>query len=179
MNEMPTSGPISASISHQARDASNSRQSFTRSQTTALRERKHRLLEIGCGRPDVAGLRAELVTRAVAADPAAAEQHEAIAHAGGIADLMNREEERAAGGRMAPQGVADLPGLPKIEPIERLVHEQQRLRRDPSDGEHGSLPLSLRERAHANAQQRFELQLLDDLVAAAGRRPEIAVAEVE
>ncbi len=48
MNETPTSGPITTSITHQARDASSSRHSFRTNQPkAALREGKKHLFEIG------------------------------------------------------------------------------------------------------------------------------------
>src|SRR5579859_3968005 len=80
MNETPTSGPMSASITHQARDASSSRHSLTSSQTKGgLRARKHGLLEIA----------AQIGDGALALHAPAAQQDEAIAHARGVRNLMD------------------------------------------------------------------------------------------
>src|SRR5262252_7053524 len=118
MNEMPTSGPMSASITHQARDASSSRHSLASSHanrstalTAGLGPRKHGLLEIA----------AQLVDRAFPFDASAAQQHEAIAHAGGVRDLVNRQEQRPPRRRVIAERRADLARLPKVEPVEGLV----------------------------------------------------------
>ena len=49
MNVTPTSGPIAASSTHQARDAISSCASFRTSQPNALGERKEHLFEIAAG----------------------------------------------------------------------------------------------------------------------------------
>ena len=93
------------SITHHARDASSSRHSFASSQREGadLRERKEDLFEIVAGRSRRARRRErrQLVERAFAAHAAAAQQHEAIADARRVADLMDRQEQRAAGRRRA------------------------------------------------------------------------------
>ena len=104
MNETPTSGPMSRHITHQARDASSSRHSLASShrygaRRRASREGKKHLLR---GRGSVGAWSrgsdrcGELVERAFAAHAARAKQHEAIADARRLADLMNREEQRPA-----------------------------------------------------------------------------------
>src|SRR5690349_12295140 len=100
MNDTPTSGPMSTSITHQERDAISSRHSLARSQRHGdLGERKKHLLEIGGMAPDApGGYGRQLVVRAFAGDPAVAEEHEPIADPGGIADLMDRQNYRAAAG---------------------------------------------------------------------------------
>src|SRR6187549_4037578 len=98
MNDTPTSGPISTSITHHDRDAIRSRHSLRTSQPNALGERKHDLFESGRRGASCAGNLRELVERAFAAGTAAADQHEAIADADGVADLMDRQEQRAPRG---------------------------------------------------------------------------------
>src|SRR5579871_5318346 len=92
MNDTPTSGPMATSITHQARAATSSRASFSRShEKPDLRERKKRVLER-------AGVRArrDVVEQALAAHAAAAQQHEAIAEACRVRDLVNGEKKRPA-----------------------------------------------------------------------------------
>src|SRR5580693_976681 len=72
----------------------------------------------------------ELRDRAFTAYAAAAEQHEPVAEARGIADLVNGEEERPAARHVYAQRRRDVTRLPQIEPVERLVDEQCRLRRE-------------------------------------------------
>src|SRR5579872_5108404 len=97
MNDTPTSGPISSSIVHHARDATSSRHSLASSQKKAARplcERKEDLFQVG--RSAVAVTRrggGERVERPFAAHDAVAQEHEAIADPRRVADLMNREDE--------------------------------------------------------------------------------------
>src|SRR2546428_11637729 len=102
MNVTPTSGPITSSITHQDREATSSRHSFSTSQRQAglraarfgapstLRERKEDLFEVVAGRGAARrGDRGELLQRAFAADAPAAQEHEAIADASRIRDLVD------------------------------------------------------------------------------------------
>src|SRR5262245_47901603 len=126
MNDTPTSGPTSTSMTHQAREASSSRHSLRRSQKySALREDKGDVLQIdravsvaasGCSR--------ELVERAFAAHGAAAQQHEAIADASGVRHLMNRQKQCPPACRVRPQRRANVAALSKVETVEGLVDEQ-------------------------------------------------------
>src|SRR4051794_41185963 len=85
MNDTPTSGPIAASITHQARDTTSSRHSFATSHPNAdLREGKKDLFEVRGRRVAL-----QLRQRAFAAHAAAAQEHESIADAFGVADLMD------------------------------------------------------------------------------------------
>src|SRR5262245_26864961 len=72
----------------------------------------------------------QLIERAHAADFAVGEEHEAIADALGVVELMDCQHERATAGRHAPNERRDLARLSQIEAVERLVHQQQRLRRE-------------------------------------------------
>src|SRR5436853_5838095 len=117
MKVTPTSGPIASSSTHQAGEATSSRYSLAMShekEKTAegaenaepnvfsalsacspvfsLRKSKEHLFEIAGGGAARGGLRRQLVERALAADPAAAQQDEAIADARRVLDLMNRQE---------------------------------------------------------------------------------------
>src|SRR4051812_4811662 len=112
MKVTPTSGPIASSSTHQAGEATSSRYSLAIShekdetaETAELaepklfsavlavsavpssRERKEHLFEIAGGGAARGGLRRQLVERALAADPAAAQQDEAIADARRVLDL--------------------------------------------------------------------------------------------
>src|SRR3954468_102264 len=111
MKDTPTSGPISTSITHQVRDESSSRHSFSISQANGdLRERKEDLFKRRRTRR-IRGARRrmlrELVDGALAADAPAAQEHEAVAHARGVGNLVDREEQRAALCRMIAQRGAD------------------------------------------------------------------------
>src|SRR5262245_9372902 len=145
MNDTPTSGPIATSRIHHDRDATSSRHSFFSSQTkgaprpAALRERKKNLFEDA---PPF-GLRREFVERALAAHASAAEQDEPIADARRVVDLMNRQEQRAAARGVGAQGLRHLADLAQVEAVERLVGEQDRLRRDETDREQRALALAL------------------------------------
>src|SRR5262245_60484283 len=61
-------------------------------------ERKEHVLQTGCWQTCLA---TQLVERAHAADRAAREQHEAVADALGVVELMNRQHECAAARRHA------------------------------------------------------------------------------
>ena len=93
----------------------------------------------------------QLVERAFAAHASAAQQDEPIADARGVADLVDREEERPPGGGVRAQRGADLARLPQVEPIERLVGQEQRLRRQQADREQRALALPFRERRRSRA----------------------------
>src|SRR5882672_1261861 len=98
MKVTPTSGPIASSSTHHAAEATSSRYSLAishekeESAVPSSREGKEHLFEIAGRGAARGGLRRELVERSLAADPAAAEQDEAIADARRVLDLMNRQE---------------------------------------------------------------------------------------
>src|SRR5262245_49584312 len=98
MNETPTSGPINRSITHQAREAIRSRHSLSTSHMNGvLREGKNDVLQIARRdrrAPFPGRDTGQLVERALAAHVTAAQQHEAVAHARGVGDLVYREKER-------------------------------------------------------------------------------------
>src|SRR4051812_42994756 len=99
MNETPTSGPTSSSITHHARDASSSRHSFSSSQRNGPLGGRRKFLPRRRGFAGGLAARAaagDSGARAFAADAPAAQQHEPIADAGGVGDLMNRQEDRPA-----------------------------------------------------------------------------------
>jgi len=90
MNACPTSAPTTSSNNQYDREAASSRSSFSSSQRDVrLRERKEHLLE---PRGIVAEVRlvAKIGERSLTDDAAAAQQHEAIAHARRVAQLVNR-----------------------------------------------------------------------------------------
>src|SRR5215831_10378663 len=102
---------------HSARPLTTSRISLAskgwngaRRTTAGSGERKEHLLQSGRG---LAGLRAQLRERAGAADAPFRQQHEAVADARGIAQLVNGENERAPVARNVAQHAHDLACLPQ------------------------------------------------------------------
>src|SRR5437867_1617091 len=88
-----------SSMVHSARPLATSHSSLPSRGHTGARwrravsgERKEDFLQIGCGFPR---LRLELRERAHAADATFCEQHEAVADACGVAQLVNGENERS------------------------------------------------------------------------------------
>src|SRR5215475_7230848 len=88
-------------------------------------ERKEHILELGRRER---GARAQLVERARTANSAAGEQHETVAHALGISQLMNGEKERAPARRRFANELHHVPRLPEIEPVEGLIQQEQWMR---------------------------------------------------
>src|SRR5258708_2170478 len=105
MNDTPTSGPMSTSITQKERDVMSSRHSFLRSHFQASGEGKEDLLEIGW--QIVTGAlsrkRGERVQRSFGDDPPTAQKHEAVADFCRVGDLVDRQEEGAIGGKMLAQ----------------------------------------------------------------------------
>src|SRR6185437_3369639 len=118
MNEMPTSGPRASNNTHQDRDATNSRRSLSSSHKNArLCERKKHLFQIRERARGVArrGVRGQLLHRALAANPAVAQEHETVAHSRRVGDLMDREEQRPAARGMTSQRRRHVARLAKIQ----------------------------------------------------------------
>src|SRR5581483_2137466 len=161
MNATPTSGPIKTRKIHQARDASSSRHSFRmRGQTTPLGEAKKHLFQAGTGRGRATrgGQRAEFRERAFAADAAGADQDKAVAHPGRVGNLMDGEQHGAIAAGECAQLARKVARLAQVEPFERLVGHQQRLRREQPNGQQRALPLALRQPAERTVQQRPQLE---------------------
>src|SRR5664280_3691653 len=112
-----------SSSSQKAREAISSRNSLAASQRN-LREGKEDLLEPGALHIGQTGEGSQFGQGADADDTAAAEQHQAVAHAGGIHQLVNRDEEGAAARGNGAQERHDVAGLAKIEAVERFVQQQ-------------------------------------------------------
>src|SRR6185503_20270532 len=102
MNVTPTSGPMARSNTHHDRDTTSSRHSFLTSHRKAdLREGKKHLLEIvaRCRRSWLRRReRRQFPDRPLAARAPAAQEHEAIADARRVLDLVDRQEHGAARG---------------------------------------------------------------------------------
>src|SRR3954466_12137489 len=138
MKVTPTSGPMASSNTHQAREATSSRYSFFSSQRNEWNakpakraernvssaglatfafpsgKRKKHLFEVGRRRRSARrGERHELIERAFAAHRSAAQQHESIAHARRVRQLMNRQEHRPAGGGVRTEGLRHVAALPE------------------------------------------------------------------
>src|SRR6187402_845426 len=123
MNATPVSGPMSAASSHHDGEWASSRASLRSSHANAdLGERKEHLFEVArAGGAARRRQRRELVDRAFAADASGAQEHEAIADAGGVGDLMDRQEQRASAADVLGEHRRDFARLSEIEPVERLV----------------------------------------------------------
>src|SRR5450759_5241558 len=136
-----------------------------------LREGKEDLLESGVGRIGETSEGAKFGQRAHAHDAAAAEEHQAVAHAGGIDQLVNRDEEGAAARGDGAQERNDVASLAKIEAVEGFVQQQQGLRREQAESQQDALGFSLGERADARAEERLELEIAGERGAFAWRTP--------
>src|SRR3954463_6801611 len=157
MNVTPTSGPIASSSTHHARDVTSSRYSLRRSHAIALCERKEDLFEIvtGCTAAG-GGERREFLQRPLTARATAAQQDEAIADARRVANLVDRQEHRPAGGRVRTQRLRDVAALAEVDAVERFVGEEQRLRHQQANREKRALPLAFRQAADGRVEQRFD-----------------------
>src|SRR3954467_7608480 len=164
MKAKPTRGPISTSSTHHAREAVNSRHSFSRSHLHALLcERKKDLFE--CGRGGALGTSecGQFVERALPAYFSGTQKDKAIADARGIGDLVNRKEQGAARVSMRAKNGRDLSRLPQIKTLKGLVSQQHRLRREESNRQQRTLALALRERADWRPHQRRQRESIGDL----------------
>src|SRR5580658_5893829 len=118
MNEAPTSGPMPSSRTHQALETTSSRHSLSSSQSHVRKEswlaagpearlgkRKKYLFQVFVGSRPVSRFRQrrQFRNRPLAAYAPAAQQHEPVAEARRVADLMNREEECPSAGRVRAQ----------------------------------------------------------------------------
>src|SRR2546426_12651487 len=76
---------------------------------------------------------------------------------------MDGQEHRQAAARVRAQRLSHLASLTKIEAVERLVGEKNRLRRQQADAKQRALALALRERPDRRVQKRFERELRRDI----------------
>src|SRR5215470_5861021 len=90
-------------------------------------ERKEHILELGRRERSA---RAQLVERARTANSAAGEQHETVAHALGISQLMNGHKERAPARGQVANELHHFADLSEIKPVEGLVQQEEWMRRD-------------------------------------------------
>src|SRR5258708_4919092 len=105
MNDTPTSGPMSTSITQKEREVMSSRHSFFRSHFEPLREGKKPPVKRG-GQRGAGALRRRCGGRVECScgdDPPAAQKHETVADFRRIGDLVDRQEEGAVGGKMLAQ----------------------------------------------------------------------------
>src|SRR5215467_15935010 len=103
MKDIPTSGPIARSNTHHALDTRSSRHSLSRSHRNAdLGERKKYLFKVPvCFRHIMHSCeRCQLLNSAFSTHPPTTEQHEPVAEARSVADLMNRQKECPPSGRV-------------------------------------------------------------------------------
>src|SRR4051812_38901150 len=171
MNDTPTSGPIASSSTHHDREAASSRHSFRNSQTKGeLRKGKKDLFQVSTlGLTALAvysplGVRRQFVQRPFAAHASAAEQNEAVADACGVADLMDGEKHGSPAIGVGAQRLRHLARLAQIESVERLVGEQNRLRRQQADSEQHPFPLPFRQRPDRRVEKRVQTQVTHDVV---------------
>ena len=168
MKHTPTSGPISASMSHHAREAMSSRHSLSKSHATAdLRKSEEDIFEIARGDGDAGGRgrRRQLVACADATDAPFAEQHKSIADPPRVSDLVNGQEQRAPAGSVRAQRRGQLAVLSQIQAVEGLVDQQRPLWRQQANRECDALTLALGQCPDRRGQQLTKRKLLDDLVA--------------
>src|SRR6185369_6131976 len=110
MNAWPTSGPIIINVSQNAREANSSPRSLRK---RTLRERKEGLFDV-----------TQLGGRAGRHHPSVVEQQQPVADARGVVQLMDGEDERAP---HSAQKLHRGAHLAQIEPVERLVEEEDRV----------------------------------------------------
>src|SRR6266403_4125113 len=122
MKLYPTSGDSSSIRTQREFPVTSSRISLRNSGATGARgscERKEDLFEIGADRQP--GRSRQLGQRANAHHAAAGEEHEPVAYALGVAELVDRQHQGAAISRLVSQQVHHLACLAQIEAVERLV----------------------------------------------------------
>src|SRR6516165_10494623 len=144
------------SIVHNARPAITPRSSFTSSgrmeaagTVASSGERKEDILQSSRSK---SGARAQLFERTRTANSAAGEQYETIAYPLGIHQLMNGDKQRAPARRRFANELHHVPRLPEIEAVERLVHQEQRLRREQRESQRQAPGVSLRQCGDSLAQ---------------------------
>jgi hypothetical protein len=93
---------------------------------------------------DECDFRVTLLGTGVPAHLTIPQQHEPITYAFGVDQLVDRKNETAATAGNVTDHAHDLARLPQVEPIERLVHEKDRLRGEQREGQHESTAVSLR-----------------------------------
>ena len=126
--------------------------------TSASGGRKEEVLQSARGHP---GLRAQVRERPDATDPAVREQHEAVTDPLGVDQLMNGQNKGAPIARDLADHAHDLARLPEVEAVERLVHQQQGLRRDQRERQHEPAAIAFRQCADALAQNRRKAECAD------------------
>src|SRR6266540_1147009 len=153
------SGPSRSSIVHSARppricqiSLASSAPNGARSAALVSGERKKDVLQSRGN----AGPCPQLVERALAANATAGEQHETVAYALGVDELMGREHDGSTRCRRSAQDGHHLTGLLEIEAVKRLIHEQQRLWAEQRERPHQPARVALGEREHRFAQRRTE-----------------------
>src|SRR5690348_14860826 len=137
MNACPTSAPMTINRSQYDRDAASSRSSFSMSQRHVLgadasapgpwasgKGKKNLFESARCQ----IRLGSQFIERPFADDFAAAQQHETVTDAAGVAELVDREKQGAPGRRGVLQDGHNVSRLTEVESVERLVQHQERLR---------------------------------------------------
>src|SRR5262245_2248786 len=119
---------------------SNGRSGAARATTTSG-ERKKQILQAGVG-PRCA--HTQFAERTERDDAPLAQKQEPIAHALRIRQLMNGKDKCAAIGSERAQQLHDVAGLPEIETVERLVHQQKWLGRKQAERQHKPASITLR-----------------------------------
>src|SRR5947207_12668686 len=92
---------------------------------------------------------------------------------------MNREEDRPAERRVPAKRLRNLARLAQVEPVERLVGEEDRLRSEETDREKRALALAFRERANRRLEQRADVEPPGHFVSAVASTAEQAQREIE
>src|SRR5947209_20530479 len=82
---------------------------------------------------------------------------------------MNREHKRSALACVIAQQLEDVANLPKVESVERLVHEQDRLWREQSQCQQQPATVTLGQRMHSLVKNRRQTNGVDHTGDLAGR----------
>ena len=98
---------------------------------------------------------------------------EAIAHAGGVGDLVDGQKERSAERGMCAQRLTHIAHLPQVEPIKRLIDEQRILRRQKADGEQRAPGFAIDLADGSSAQMTFNAQTYPGLLALLAANPNL------
>src|ERR1700730_6313127 len=144
MKLYPTSGDSNSIRTQRELPVTSSRISLRNSGATGARgscERKEDLFEIAAVRQ--AGGSCQLGQRPDTHHAAAAEKHEPVAYALGVAELVDRQHQGAAIGRLVSQQVHHLASLAQIEAVERLIHKKYDARYQEPERQQESPPVSL------------------------------------
>ena len=140
MKDMPVSGPIASSSTHQDLETMSSRNSLFSSQKKGgLREGKKDLFQrVGSG----VRKGCQLFHSAFAANFTGIEKDEAVTETGGIRDLVDGEKKRTAATGVGAEGCGDIACLAQVEAFEGFVNQQGGLLGEQAHRKQGTFTLA-------------------------------------